>query len=180
MSEPAKLSPWYCMLHGDVKQDVAASCQDYDGKPDAVMRSCLTCNRHRTAAGVPKKQVMITPKLRQQYILNAREWWNTKGRHMVAATANEERVGGKFRAGTGSAPGIKTTGNKERVLPSGILNGKMFDNLTPRERAQVLKVWMHYYTEFKFPDLSEKDLARAKQKLKIKPATIAEAIKTLH
>jgi hypothetical protein len=56
----------------------------------------------------------------------------------------------------------------------------MFDNLTPRERSQVLKVWMHYYTEFKFPDLTEKDLARAKQKLKIKPATIAEAIKTLH
>jgi len=171
-----KLSPWFCMLHGDVKQDVAASCADYDGKPDAVMKSCLTCNRHRTSAA-PKKQVLITPKQRQAYIISAREWWDTKGRHMVAQKGNEERVGGKFRAGTGNAPGIRTTGSKEKVLPSGILNGKMFDNLTPRERSQVLKAWMHYYTEFKFPDLTEKDLARAKQKLKIKPATIAEAVK---
>lgn len=99
---------------------------------------------------------------------------------MISSVANEERVGGKFRAGTGSAPGIKTTGNKERVLPSGILNGKMFDNLNPRERSQVLKVWMHYFTEFKFPDLTEKDMASAKLKRRAKPATIAEAIKTVH
>lgn len=125
-----------------------------------------------------KKQVFITPAQRQQYLLKAREWWDKKGRHMVAQNANEERTKVKFRAGTGIAPAIKTTGNREKVLPSGILNGKMFDNLNPRERSHILKVWLHYYTEFKFPDLTEKDLARAKQKLKT--GNIATAIKTLH
>jgi len=152
----------------------------YEGRADTTEQDRPDDQAGATAPAASKPRVFITPEQRRVYLVQARDWWDKKGRHMVAATFNEERAKPKFRAGTGNAPGIKTTGSREKVLPSGILNGKMFDNLNPRERSQVLKAWLHYYTEFKFPDLTEKDLARAKQKLKIKPATIAEAIKTVH
>ncbi len=103
-----------------------------------------------------KKGVMITPRQRQEYINQARDWWDKTGRHMVSQENNMDDTKRKFRGG-GNAPGILTTGAREVVIPSGILNGRMFHNLTPIERARIVKVWMHHFTEFKFPDLTQRE-----------------------
>jgi hypothetical protein len=104
-----------------------------------------------------KKSYMITPKLREQYIRQAEDWWNRTARHLVSQEKNSERTDRRFRAAKAGGPAIITTGEKQVVVPSGILNGKMFHNLTDAERAQVLKVWMHSYTPFQFADLAQKE-----------------------
>ncbi len=63
----------------------------------------------------------------------ARRWWNSIGRALVRREANIEiqrRVG----------PGIIVRG-REKVLPSGILAGAPWDELTPGEQEKVVAAW---------------------------------------
>lgn len=155
---PSGPPKWDCQLHGDVKRDVAADCKDYAPKSSGL-QSCMNC-KHRTANNVRqvnKRQFMITPKLREQYLQQAAQWWNTTGRHLVDKEKNTERGKRKFREARAGAPAIMTQGAKEVVIPSGILQGLEFDRLAADERARILKVWMHNNTPFQFPDLVERE-----------------------
>lgn len=162
--EPEKAEaplPYVCLLHGNTQRDVAVECSEYELKdvpnPELFLRSCLNCKSHSSNQPKEIKGVFITPRQRQYYIDQARDWWNRTGRHMVSQEKNSERTKRKFREARAGAPAILTHGVKENVIPSGILNGKMYDNLRPEERGRVLKIWMHHYTPFKFPDLTKRE-----------------------
>lgn len=155
----APLLPYVCTIHGNTVKDVAPFCDDFKQKPLGLfgIRSCINCINHVTPPAEEKKGVFITPKQRQDYLARAADWWDRTARHMVSQEKNSERTKRRFREATALAPAILTTGAKEVVIPSGILNGRMFNNLAKHEQARVLKIWMHHFTPFQFPDLTERE-----------------------
>ncbi len=152
-TEPA----YACVLHGNVGHDIADQCPDYVHGTTLLIRSCISCKHHAKNQPKEKKGVFITPKQRQEYINSAAAWWDGTGRHMVSQEKNSERAQRKFREASAVSAAIITTGPKETVIPSGILNGRMFHNLTPNEKGRVLKIWMHNFTPFQFADLSKRE-----------------------
>lgn len=108
-----------------------------------------------------KPQRLEIPEKRKAAIVKAAaKWWDETGRRLVKKRFNLEEQGRKVVAG-GSSPGFVIAGNVVPTIPSPLLLGQPWDDLTPRERGQLLKVYMHNFTEYKFPDLDERQHALA-------------------
>lgn len=79
----------------------------------------------------------------------AEAWWQRAGRYAMKKVANRERVGRKFlpaSAGlSGGSTAILIQGEDVDVIPSGILRGLEWDQLTRREQLQVVKHWHHHF-----------------------------------
>lgn len=103
----------------------------------------------------------IPEKRRAAIVKAAARWWDNTARHLVNKRFDLEETGRKVKTGSGNAPGIVVQGNIVPTIPSPLLLGQEWDRLTPRERGQVLKVYMHNFTEYKFPDLDERQNALA-------------------
>lgn len=65
---------------------------------------------------------------------HAQKWWDKTGRHQM------RKDGGK-----GSDKSVSLDPASSNFIPSGILNGEIFDALNKREKTQVVKAWHHHY-----------------------------------
>ena len=74
----------------------------------------------------------------------AADWWDKTGRHLMSKTANREQRN-TFKAGNGSAPAIRVKDKGEVVLPSKVLQGFPWDELSRREKASVVRAWLKEY-----------------------------------
>lgn len=93
----------------------------------------------------------ISDKVKRELLEKAAAWWDTRGSRLINRKFNTER---KDRVSVSKAgPGIVVRGDETPVLSSGILMGLPWDSLKMDERAQVLEVYMHNFTEFKSPRL---------------------------
>jgi hypothetical protein len=74
-------------------------------------------------------------------VKKASEWWDKIGKDLIRKQANEEVHGRKFHAAVSGAPAIVTPGEKRALIQSGLLQGFVWERLTRRERAEVVKQW---------------------------------------
>lgn len=70
----------------------------------------------------------------REAIASACYWWNKTGRQMM------RKDGAK-----GSEIAVSLNPENDNFSPSGILNGRPWDQLTQREKAQIVKAWHHFY-----------------------------------
>ena len=70
----------------------------------------------------------------REAIANACYWWNKTGRQMM------RKDGAK-----GSEIAVSLNPENDNFSPSGILNGQPWDQLSQREKAQIVKAWHHFY-----------------------------------
>jgi hypothetical protein len=97
----------------------------------------------------------IPEKRKAAIVKAAAKWWNETGRRLVNKRFDLEETGRKVKAG-GNAPGVVIAGEVNPTIPSPLLLGQPWDDLAPRERGQILKVYMHNFTEYKFRDLEQR------------------------
>ena len=75
----------------------------------------------------------------------AEQWWMQGGRHMMSQQLNKagnvEEIGRRFSAAGANTPAILVKGSMEPVIPSGILRGLPWDELTSGEQLRIVKVW---------------------------------------
>lgn len=85
----------------------------------------------------------------REAINKARIWWETLGRHELSKQLNKqsnvEEVGRVVKPGTGRSPGFTVAGSREVVVPSGILQGLPWDQLTKQEQTNVVRQWHHFH-----------------------------------
>lgn len=80
-----------------------------------------------------------------------RIWWEKTGRREMQLQAKRQAEGvGGSNGGAGSAFASQDP-SSENYLPSGIIHGKPWDDLTQRDQAQLVKVWHHF--NIRKPDL---------------------------
>ncbi len=77
-------------------------------------------------------------------VKRAAEWWEKSGRAQMRKVANKERRKGTFTA-SGAGPAIIVRGEEFDVIPSGIFRALPWDQLTERERLNIVKTWHHHF-----------------------------------
>ncbi len=73
----------------------------------------------------------------------ARKWW-TEWRGAIARGFNAVEDKPTVRPGVPGAPAFVIAGESRQDLPSGILSGLPWDELSEREQLQVVKTWHHF------------------------------------
>lgn len=78
----------------------------------------------------------------REAVLLASRWWDKTGRGLINLKANEERAPDVHRgAGANGAPAIRVKGSAFRSVNSGIMDGRMWEDLDRRERLAIVKAW---------------------------------------
>jgi len=80
----------------------------------------------------------------------AEQWWmDYGGRHMLSKELNKvsnvEEIGRRFTPAGKKTPAILIKGSMEPVIPSGILRGLPWDELTSDEKLRIVNVWHREY-----------------------------------
>lgn len=81
----------------------------------------------------------------REAIRRAEAWWTETGRQALPKAFNEEQLPAKVTPG-GAGPAIVIPGEVVPVvLEAGILSGRRWDKLRPREQLAITKYWHHYH-----------------------------------
>lgn len=83
-----------------------------------------------------------------EVVVRASEWWDKFGRHHIPPEFNtEEKV--RHRKAVANKAGVVFPGivlrSKETVIPTGLLEGKAWDELERDEQRQICKTWHHHF-----------------------------------
>ena len=91
-------------------------------------------------------------------INQAAVWWQTKGRALIMdKNLASDNPGYKF-----FTPDPKTDEEAKNWLPSGVLAGKPWDDLTKSEKISVTKFWHHHHV--RVPNIDPELYQRAKKR----------------
>jgi hypothetical protein len=84
-------------------------------------------------------------------VRRAEHWWEKTGAKEMRlhGLRHTQTVGGSLHGIGGAFASLDP--KSENYLPSGIIHGKPWDDLTKREKAMVVKAWHHFY--IRKPDL---------------------------
>ncbi len=82
-------------------------------------------------------------KFSEHEIATARQWWDRRGRYLISREFNVDEYRPKVATGSKGAPGFKVDKLESPRLPSGILEGMPFQELTPHEQHRVIYVWRY-------------------------------------
>lgn len=81
----------------------------------------------------------------------ARRWWDDVGRGLISRQINPDDTETRVRTG-GPAPAIVSRQIVDAKIPSGILNGLAFDQLTEREQLRVIACFQYAHERERYPD----------------------------
>ena len=95
-------------------------------------------------------------------IARAAAWWDRIGRHGVKASNFNQVLIQKVHA-QGRGPLLKRT-DKEQDLPSGILRGLQWDELSKVEQKEIVKAWHHEQVRVPLVGQAIVDAAKTAQK----------------
>lgn len=96
-------------------------------------------------------------------IAKAEKWWN-EYRGAVAGHFNVHQDAPRVRAAANGAPGIVIKGEIVETVPSGILSGRPWRDLTLEERREIVKIWHHNHVVVPQVEGAQlKDMARVGQ-----------------
>ena len=87
--------------------------------------------------------ILDTGMSAKEAVERASDWWDRFGRHQIPQAFNTETKV-QHRKSVGDFPAIVLR-KTETVIPAGLLEGKVWDDLTQDEQRQVVKAWHHFF-----------------------------------
>jgi hypothetical protein len=91
----------------------------------------------------------------QEAVRRAAAWWQTKGRRLAKTELKRQKLGSHRGGNSGVFASLDP--DDANFMPSGLIHGKPWEELTRRECLMVVKAWHHF--AIRMPDLLDLDNA---------------------
>lgn len=149
-----------CKAHCECEEELAEAKRQEDMQQRRLGRAMSLETQQQNL----KKGLMRSGMAPKEAIFRARNWWDKIGRKIVRIQFNQEYQGGSFKPSSGKAPGVKVSPTLAHVVPSGILKGLPWAQLTKPEKFRVAKEWHDTEYMMNFPLLEQKLIFKHYQK----------------